>query len=210
MLLISGMDNYHSTIAILIVEIISVAWVVLIYCTIKLGTKGPFLQKPFLSPTSTPQLAQLQNNGRQNHPHFHRIRWSKHSYSHVYLFPIPIVSRWKRYGEHRATRCNVHAIQSSRFHWYWQHPQYLSPSSSQWSSTSLVNCLTEVFLPAGYPHSVSDDYLPYASSIWFTCRHASCWHGLPGTKFLWVFSCLTPIVTIRQFIGSTYYQAIFL
>ena len=74
MLLISGMDNYHSTIAILIVEIRSVAWVVLIYCTIRLGTKGPFLQKPFLSPTSTPQLAQLQNNGRQNHPHFHRIR----------------------------------------------------------------------------------------------------------------------------------------
>ncbi|KAL6235176.1 hypothetical protein BDW75DRAFT_148169 [Aspergillus navahoensis] len=35
-----------------------------------------------------------------------------------------------------------------------------SPSTS-WSLSSLRNLLIEVFLPAGYPHSVSDDYIPY-------------------------------------------------
>ncbi|OJJ36726.1 hypothetical protein ASPWEDRAFT_26181 [Aspergillus wentii DTO 134E9] len=38
------------------------------------------------------------------------------------------------------------------------HPQ-ASPSS--WSSTALLNSLADVFLPAGYPHSVTSDYLPY-------------------------------------------------
>ncbi|KAL4990539.1 vitamin B6 photo-protection and homoeostasis-domain-containing protein [Aspergillus falconensis] len=35
-----------------------------------------------------------------------------------------------------------------------------SPSTS-WSLSSLRDLLIEVFLPAGYPHSVSDDYTPY-------------------------------------------------
>ncbi|KAA8644837.1 RUS1 family protein [Aspergillus tanneri] len=37
----------------------------------------------------------------------------------------------------------------------------LSSSISSWSLASLLNLLTDVFLPAGYPHSVSDDYAPY-------------------------------------------------
>ncbi|KAJ5309188.1 hypothetical protein N7508_004567 [Penicillium antarcticum] len=37
-----------------------------------------------------------------------------------------------------------------------------SPSStSLWSTKPLVSSLSDVFLPSGYPHSVSDDYLPY-------------------------------------------------
>lgn len=34
-----------------------------------------------------------------------------------------------------------------------------SSSFSPWSRTSLQNPLVNIFLPAGYPHSVSDDYL---------------------------------------------------
>lgn len=36
-----------------------------------------------------------------------------------------------------------------------------SASSRDWFSAGIVNSLADIFLPAGYPHSVSDDYLPY-------------------------------------------------
>ncbi|QRD81975.1 vitamin B6 photo-protection and homoeostasis-domain-containing protein [Aspergillus flavus] len=39
-----------------------------------------------------------------------------------------------------------------------QHP---SSKPQSWSLSSLTSLLVEVFLPAGYPHSVSDDYVPY-------------------------------------------------
>ncbi|KAL4930630.1 RUS1 family protein [Aspergillus undulatus] len=38
---------------------------------------------------------------------------------------------------------------------------HTSPTSSSWSLSSLRTLLIDVFLPAGYPHSVSDDYVPY-------------------------------------------------
>lgn len=35
------------------------------------------------------------------------------------------------------------------------------PSTSlSWSRANLMNILVDIFLPAGYPHSVTDDYLP--------------------------------------------------
>ncbi|KAB8216154.1 DUF647-domain-containing protein [Aspergillus novoparasiticus] len=39
----------------------------------------------------------------------------------------------------------------------------IHPSSKpqSWSLSSLTSLLVDVFLPAGYPHSVSDDYVPY-------------------------------------------------
>ncbi|KAJ6137723.1 hypothetical protein N7471_004209 [Penicillium samsonianum] len=36
-----------------------------------------------------------------------------------------------------------------------------SSSTSSWSAKPLVSSLSDVFLPSGYPQSVSDDYLPY-------------------------------------------------
>ncbi|KAI1836838.1 hypothetical protein DTO006G1_5776 [Penicillium roqueforti] len=36
-----------------------------------------------------------------------------------------------------------------------------SPSTSPWSAKPLFSSLSDVFLPSGYPQSVSDDYLPY-------------------------------------------------
>ncbi|PLB36353.1 RUS1 family protein [Aspergillus candidus] len=39
------------------------------------------------------------------------------------------------------------------------HPPY--STSLSWSIAALRNLLVEVFLPAGYPHSVSEDYVPY-------------------------------------------------
>ncbi|CAG8010282.1 unnamed protein product [Penicillium nalgiovense] len=36
-----------------------------------------------------------------------------------------------------------------------------SSSTSSWSAKPLVSSLGDVFLPSGYPQSVSDDYLPY-------------------------------------------------
>ncbi|OGE57850.1 hypothetical protein PENARI_c001G04916 [Penicillium arizonense] len=36
-----------------------------------------------------------------------------------------------------------------------------SPSTSSWSTKPLIGSLSDVFLPSGFPHSVSDDYLPY-------------------------------------------------
>ncbi|QQK41702.1 RUS1 family protein-like protein [Penicillium digitatum] len=36
-----------------------------------------------------------------------------------------------------------------------------SSSTSSWSAKLLVSSLSDVFLPSGYPQSVSDDYLPY-------------------------------------------------
>ncbi|KAJ5487857.1 hypothetical protein N7530_002157 [Penicillium desertorum] len=36
-----------------------------------------------------------------------------------------------------------------------------SSSTSSWSAKPLVSSLADVFLPSGYPQSVSDDYLPY-------------------------------------------------
>ncbi|KAJ5582803.1 hypothetical protein N7535_001423, partial [Penicillium sp. DV-2018c] len=33
-------------------------------------------------------------------------------------------------------------------------------STSSWSTRPLVSSLSDVFLPSGYPQSVSDDYLP--------------------------------------------------
>ncbi|KAJ5672339.1 hypothetical protein N7507_001466 [Penicillium longicatenatum] len=36
-----------------------------------------------------------------------------------------------------------------------------APSTSSWSTKPLVATLSEIFLPSGYPQSVSDDYLPY-------------------------------------------------
>ncbi|KAL4821626.1 vitamin B6 photo-protection and homoeostasis-domain-containing protein [Aspergillus spinulosporus] len=38
---------------------------------------------------------------------------------------------------------------------------YASTPSKSWSLSSLRDVLIDVFLPAGYPHSVSDDYTPY-------------------------------------------------
>ncbi|BCS24692.1 RUS1 family protein [Aspergillus puulaauensis] len=38
---------------------------------------------------------------------------------------------------------------------------HTSSSSAPWSLGSLQSLLIDVFLPAGYPHSVSDDYVPY-------------------------------------------------
>ena len=38
--------------------------------------------------------------------------------------------------------------------------QSASPSTSSWSAKPLVTSLSDVFLPSGYPQSVSDDYLP--------------------------------------------------
>ncbi|KAJ5162918.1 uncharacterized protein N7500_004748 [Penicillium coprophilum] len=37
----------------------------------------------------------------------------------------------------------------------------ISSSSTSWSGKLLVSSLSDVFLPSGYPQSVSDDYLPY-------------------------------------------------
>ncbi|KAL4948738.1 vitamin B6 photo-protection and homoeostasis-domain-containing protein [Aspergillus filifer] len=39
--------------------------------------------------------------------------------------------------------------------------EHTSSASTQWSLSSLRSLLIDVFLPAGYPHSVSDDYIPY-------------------------------------------------
>ncbi|KAF7116378.1 hypothetical protein CNMCM5793_004622 [Aspergillus hiratsukae] len=39
------------------------------------------------------------------------------------------------------------------------HPSSTPPSP--WSPMTFVNLLVDVFLPSGYPHSVTDDYLPY-------------------------------------------------
>ncbi|PLN84199.1 DUF647-domain-containing protein [Aspergillus taichungensis] len=39
------------------------------------------------------------------------------------------------------------------------HPPF--STSLSWSIAALQNLLVEVFLPAGYPHSVSEDYVPY-------------------------------------------------
>ena len=39
--------------------------------------------------------------------------------------------------------------------------------SNEWL-TSLVNVLREIFLPEGYPHTVSDDYLAY--QVWDTIQ----------------------------------------
>ncbi|RLL94544.1 hypothetical protein CFD26_104696 [Aspergillus turcosus] len=39
------------------------------------------------------------------------------------------------------------------------HPSSTPPSP--WSLMTFVNLLVDVFLPSGYPHSVTDDYLPY-------------------------------------------------
>ncbi|KAF4168736.1 hypothetical protein CNMCM6936_001156 [Aspergillus lentulus] len=39
------------------------------------------------------------------------------------------------------------------------HPSSTPPST--WSLMTFVNLLVDVFLPSGYPHSVTDDYLPY-------------------------------------------------
>ncbi|THC89946.1 hypothetical protein EYZ11_010598 [Aspergillus tanneri] len=56
----------------------------------------------------------------------------------------------------------------------------LSSSISSWSLASLLNLLTDVFLPAGYPHSVSDDYAPYqifpsaVPSLVFSLRGQYC------------------------------------
>ncbi|KAJ5948488.1 hypothetical protein N7454_001795 [Penicillium verhagenii] len=36
-----------------------------------------------------------------------------------------------------------------------------SPPTSSWSAKPLVTTLRDIFLPSGYPQSVSDDYLPY-------------------------------------------------
>ncbi|PWY76396.1 DUF647 domain protein [Aspergillus sclerotioniger CBS 115572] len=36
-----------------------------------------------------------------------------------------------------------------------------SSASASWSSKALLDFLVDVFLPAGYPHSVTDDYAPY-------------------------------------------------
>ncbi|OJJ02940.1 hypothetical protein ASPVEDRAFT_84409 [Aspergillus versicolor CBS 583.65] len=38
---------------------------------------------------------------------------------------------------------------------------HTSSNSAPWSLGSLQSLLIDVFLPAGYPHSVSDDYVPY-------------------------------------------------
>jgi hypothetical protein len=38
------------------------------------------------------------------------------------------------------------------------HPP--STPQSPWSLVTFVNLLVDVFLPSGYPHSVTDDYLP--------------------------------------------------
>ncbi|KAL4900576.1 hypothetical protein BDW74DRAFT_161689 [Aspergillus multicolor] len=38
---------------------------------------------------------------------------------------------------------------------------HISSPSTSWSLSSLRGLLINVFLPAGYPHSVSDDYTPY-------------------------------------------------
>ncbi|KAE8376804.1 hypothetical protein BDV26DRAFT_264738 [Aspergillus bertholletiae] len=53
----------------------------------------------------------------------------------------------------------------------------IHPSSKpqSWSLSSLSNLLVDVFLPAGYPHSVSDDYIPYQIFVsiisCYTLRH---------------------------------------
>ena len=47
--------------------------------------------------------------------------------------------------------CIMHSIDNV------QHP---SSKPQSWSLSSLTSLLVEVFLPAGYPHSVSDDYVP--------------------------------------------------
>ncbi|KAL4961429.1 RUS1 family protein [Aspergillus stella-maris] len=39
--------------------------------------------------------------------------------------------------------------------------EHTSSASTPWSLSSLQSLLIDVFLPAGYPHSVSDDYVPY-------------------------------------------------
>ncbi|KAJ5785652.1 uncharacterized protein N7503_010864 [Penicillium pulvis] len=36
-----------------------------------------------------------------------------------------------------------------------------APSTSSWSTKPLVATLSDIFLPSGFPQSVSDDYLPY-------------------------------------------------
>jgi hypothetical protein len=38
--------------------------------------------------------------------------------------------------------------------------QHIPGASTPWSMKSIQNLLAEVFLPAGYPHSVSEDYVP--------------------------------------------------
>ncbi|KAL2857756.1 vitamin B6 photo-protection and homoeostasis-domain-containing protein [Aspergillus pseudoustus] len=38
---------------------------------------------------------------------------------------------------------------------------HLSGASTPWSVKSVQNLLIDIFLPAGYPHSVSEDYIPY-------------------------------------------------
>ncbi|KKK15012.1 hypothetical protein AOCH_005269 [Aspergillus ochraceoroseus] len=52
-------------------------------------------------------------------------------------------------GDHRDIRGRIDIAHAS------------SGSSTPWSLSSLRNVLIDVFLPAGYPHSVSDDYIPY-------------------------------------------------
>jgi hypothetical protein len=38
--------------------------------------------------------------------------------------------------------------------------QHVPGASTPWSMKSIQNLLADVFLPAGYPHSVSEDYVP--------------------------------------------------
>jgi hypothetical protein len=48
--------------------------------------------------------------------------------------------------------------------------QSSSSSTSPWSSKPIISSLSDVFLPSGYPQSVSDDYLPWVQT-------GACWNA---------------------------------
>ncbi|KAK5708639.1 hypothetical protein LTS12_028166 [Elasticomyces elasticus] len=61
-----------------------------------------------------------------------------------------------------------------------------SSTSTPWYQAKVMNILADVFLPAGYPHSVSEDYLSY--QIFVSAMHALNRHaqtddnkGLPAS-----------------------------
>ncbi|KAJ5157489.1 uncharacterized protein N7482_008589 [Penicillium canariense] len=74
-----------------------------------------------------------------------------------------------------------------------------SIDSSSWSTRPIITYLSDVFLPSGYPQSVSDDYLPYQIFVSQLVREASISQkptstlGRPST--FWVQSQTAQVLT---------------
>ncbi|KAJ5084378.1 hypothetical protein NUU61_008957 [Penicillium alfredii] len=53
-----------------------------------------------------------------------------------------------------------------------------SSSASPWSTKPLIDSLSDIFLPSGYPQSVSEDYLPYQIFVSIEVLNLSCLHWI--------------------------------